>query len=211
KTAAAIVKHRDENGPFRSRAELKKVKGIGEKCFEQASGFLRIRSAENPLDNTGIHPEQYAFIDSLCSKLQMDLSALISNPAALDRINVREMTGEGRGVETIRDIINELKAPGRDPRQEFSAFEFNRDVNSMEDLQEEMVLPGIVTNVTAFGAFVDIGVHQDGLVHISQLADRFVSDPSDIVKVSQKVMVRVMEVDLGRKRISLSMKGINQD
>ncbi len=211
KTAEAIVKYRDETGPFKSREELKKVKGVGDKCFEQASGFLRIRSADNPLDNTGIHPEQYGFIDAICDKLGLDLKSLINNPATLDRISIQELASADRGVETIRDIIAELKAPGRDPRQEFTAFEFDRNVNSMDDLEEEMVLPGIVTNVTAFGAFVDIGVHQDGLVHISQLADHFVSSPGDVVKAAQKVKVRVMEVDLQRKRISLSMKGINQD
>ena len=211
KTAEAIVKYRDEKGPFKSREELKKVKGVGDKCFEQASGFLRIRSADNPLDNTGIHPEQYGFIDAICDKLGLDLKSLINNPATLDRISIQELASADRGVETIRDIIAELKAPGRDPRQEFTAFEFDRNVNSMDDLEEEMVLPGIVTNVTAFGAFVDIGVHQDGLVHISQLADHFVSSPGDVVKAAQKVKVRVMEVDLQRKRISLSMKGINQD
>lgn len=210
KTAASIVAHRDALGPFSSRKELKKVKGIGDKCFEQASGFLRIRDGKNFLDNTGIHPEQYSFIDELCKKLSTTVEDLISNPESLAGLSLKEFVQENRGMETLRDIIDELKQPGRDPREEFTLFEFNKDINTMEDLQEEMILPGLITNVTAFGAFVDIGVHQDGLVHISQLADHFVSSPSDVVKVAQKVQVKILEVDLSRKRISCSMKGIDQ-
>jgi len=210
KTAAAIVSYRDANGPFKSREELKKVKGVGSKCYEQASGFLRIRDAKNPLDNTGIHPEQYDFVDLLCRKLSTGLNELIKKPALLKSVSPEDLASENRGVETIRDIIKELEQPGRDPREEFKSFEFADDVHSIEDLKEEMILPGVITNVTAFGAFVDLGVHQDGLIHISQMADHYISNPSEVVKVSQKLMVRILEVDLSRKRISCSLKGINR-
>ena len=210
RTAASIVAHRNEHGPFHSREELKKVKGIGAKCFEQASGFLRIRDGKNPLDNTGIHPEQYDFVDRLCHSLNMDISELLNRPDALKGLSFKEWQDKNRGVETIRDIIAELSQPGRDPRDEFKSFEFDDSVKTMEDLEEGMILPGVVSNVTAFGAFVDIGVHQDGLIHISQLADRFVSDPGEVVKPSQKLMVRILEVDLKRKRISCSLKGVDQ-
>ncbi|MDC7235819.1 MAG: Tex family protein [Spirochaetales bacterium] len=211
RTAAAIVAYRDENGAFKSRNDLKKVKGVGAKCFEQASGFLRIRNGKNPLDNTGIHPEQYPFIKELSTRLGISIDNLLKTPEAVESLPLEQFVEENRGMETLRDIIDELKQPGRDPREEFSFFEFEKDVNSIEDLQEEMILPGIVTNVTAFGAFVDIGVHQDGLVHISQLADRYVSSPSDIVKVAQKVKVKILDVDIPRKRISCSMRGIDQN
>ncbi len=209
KSAASIVAHREINGPFKNRKELLQVKGVGAKAFEQASGFLRIRNGENPLDNTGIHPERYALVARFASDLGVKLSELIHESAGLKNLKWQDYISGDCGKETIQDILNELKQPGRDPRESFSVFEFSEDVETPEDLAEEMVLPGIVTNVTAFGAFVDIGVHQDGLVHISQLADRFVNDPSEIVKVGQKVEVRVLEVDLKRKRISLSMKGLN--
>ncbi|QEN07584.1 RNA-binding transcriptional accessory protein [Oceanispirochaeta crateris] len=211
KTAAAIVAYRDEHGPFKSREEIKKVKGVGQKCFEQASGFLRIKDSKNPLDNTAIHPEQYAFVDSLCSRVNKSLSELIADPKILKSLSLGELTSENRGVETIRDIIKELEQPGRDPREDFKNFEFSEDVHTIDDLKEEMILPGVITNVTAFGAFVDLGVHQDGLIHISQMADHYISNPSEVVKVSQKLMVRILEVDLDRKRISCSIKGINRD
>ncbi|MDA3955385.1 Tex family protein [Oceanispirochaeta sp.] len=211
KTAAAIVAYRDEKGPFKSREEIKKVKGVGNKCFEQASGFLRIRDAANPLDNTGIHPEQYPFVDTLCKRVNRSLADLIDDPAILKSLSLGELTSEERGVETIRDIIKELEQPGRDPRQEFKSFEFSDEVHSIEDLKEEMILPGIITNVTAFGAFVDLGVHQDGLIHISQMSDHYISNPSDVMKVAQKLMVRILEVDQSRKRISCSLKGIDRD
>ena len=210
RTAAAVVAHRNEHGPFRSREELKKVKGIGAKCFEQASGFLRIRDGKNPLDNTGIHPEQYSFIDSLCRSLKLDIREIIGRSDALENLSLSEWQDSQRGVETIRDIIAELSQPGRDPREEFKSFEFDDSVKTMDDLEEGMVLPGVISNVTAFGAFVDLGVHQDGLIHISQMADRFVSDPAEVVKPSQKLMVRILEVDVKRKRISCSLKGVDQ-
>ena len=206
KSAASIVAHREMNGPFRNRKELLKVKGVGAKAFEQASGFLRIRNGENPLDNTGIHPERYALVARFARDLGVKLSEMLHESEELKNLKWQDYLSDDCGKETIQDILRELKQPGRDPRESFSVFEFSEDVEKPEDLSEEMVLPGIVTNVTAFGAFVDIGVHQDGLVHISQLADRFVKDPSEIVKVGQKVEVRVLEVDLKRKRISLSMK-----
>ncbi|OQY35068.1 MAG: RNA-binding transcriptional accessory protein [Spirochaetaceae bacterium 4572_59] len=209
KSATAIVAHREVNGPFKNRKELLKVKGIGAKAFEQASGFLRIRNGENPLDNTGIHPERYALVARFALDLGIKLSDMIHAPDELKRLTLNDYISEGCGSETIKDIVNELRQPGRDPRESFSVFEYAEGVETPEDLVEEMVLPGIVTNVTAFGAFVDIGVHQDGLVHISELADRFVKDSSEIVKVGQKVQARVLAVDLNRKRISLSMKGMN--
>ena len=208
KTATAIVAHREKNGPFKNRKELLKVSGIGEKAYEQASGFLRIRNGDNPLDNTGIHPERYALVGRFARDLGVKLAELTGHPENLDGLKIRDYITEDCGKETIRDILVELKQPGRDPRESFTVFEFAENVEKPEDLAEEMVLPGIVTNVTAFGAFVDIGVHQDGLVHISELADRFVNDPSEIVKVGQKVQTRVLSVDLKRKRIALSMKGM---
>jgi len=210
KTASAIIAYRDDHGPFKSREEIKNVKGIGNKCYEQASGFLRIRDAVNPLDNTAIHPEQYEFVDLLCGKLNTDLNNLIEKPALLRSLSPEDFVSENRGVETIRDILRELEQPGRDPREVFKNFEFSDSVHHIEDLKEEMILPGVITNVTAFGAFVDLGVHQDGLIHISQMADHFISNPSEVVKVSQKLMVRILEVDLERKRISCSLKGIDQ-
>ncbi len=208
KTAGAIVAYREENGPFQSRKELLKVPGIGKKAFEQASGFLRIREGKDPLDNTGIHPERYALVGQMARDLGLKVAELTSHPDSLRGIDIQKYLNEDCGRETIQDILNELKQPGRDPRESFAVFEFAQGVEHPEDLEEEMVLPGIVTNVTAFGAFVDIGVHQDGLVHISELADRFVKDPSEVVKVGQKVQARVISVDLKRKRIALSMKGL---
>ena len=208
KTAGAIVTYREENGPFQSRKELLKVPGVGKKAFEQASGFLRIRKGKDPLDNTGIHPERYALVGRIARDLGLKVADLTSSPDSLKNVDVSRYLSEDCGKETIQDILNELKQPGRDPRESFTVFEFAQGVEHPEDLAEEMVLPGIVTNVTAFGAFVDIGVHQDGLVHISELADRFVRDPSEIVKVGQKVQARVLSVDLQRKRIALSMKGL---
>jgi len=209
KSASSIREYREKNGPFRNRKELLKVKGIGAKAFEQAAGFLRIRNGDNPLDATGIHPERYGLLDRIARNLEVSLKTLAAEPDLLEKMDWSGYMNEGFGKETVRDIIAELRQPGRDPRESFSVFEFAEGVEHPEDLVEEMVLPGIVTNVTAFGAFVDVGVHQDGLVHISELADHFVRDPSDVVKVGQKVSVRVLTVDLERKRIALSMKGLD--
>jgi uncharacterized protein len=206
KLAASIVRHRDENGPFRSREVLKKVSGLGPKAFEQAAGFLRIRGGENPLDGSAVHPESYEIVESMACDLSVSVEELMGDPALQRRIDPEKYVSEKAGLPTLEDILSELSKPGRDPRQEFEVFSFTPGVEKMENLRPGMKLSGVVTNVTAFGAFVDVGVHQDGLVHISQLADRFVRDPAEVVRVHQKVEVTVLEVDLDRKRISLSMK-----
>ncbi len=204
--AANILQHRNANGPFRSREELKKVPRLGPKAFEQAAGFLRIRDSENPLDASAVHPESYAVVDRMVKDLGCGVKDLMQDPALRQRVNLSKYVTETVGLPTLNDIMAELAKPGRDPRQKFEAFSFQEGVNKLEDLKPGMKLPGIVTNVTAFGAFVDIGVHQDGLVHVSQLADRFVKNPAEVVKVHQKVMVTVVEVDLERKRVALSMR-----
>lgn len=204
--AANIVTYRNENGPFKSRAELKKVPRLGEKAFEQAAGFLRIREGEQPLDGSAVHPERYELVDRMAKDLNCSVNDLMRDAGLRQKIQLPKYVTEAVGLPTLNDILGELAKPGRDPRQKFEVFSFQSGVEKMEDLKPGMKLPGIVTNVTAFGAFVDIGVHQDGLVHVSQLADRFVKDPAEVVKVSQKVMVTVTEVDLPRKRIALSMK-----
>ncbi len=205
-TAANIVEYRNANGPFKSRRELLKVKGLGAKTFEQAAGFLRIRGGDNPLDASAVHPERYAVVEKMASDLGTDVATLLRDPSTRAKIDLKKYVDGELGMPTLKDIMQELGKPGRDPREKFEAFSFAEGVNKIEDLQEGMRLPGIVTNVTAFGAFVDIGVHQDGLVHISELSDTFVKDPHDVVKPQQKVNVCVMEVDLARKRIGLSMK-----
>jgi uncharacterized protein len=204
--AGSIVNYRNENGPFKSRAELKKVPRLGEKAFEQAAGFLRIRDGAHPLDASAVHPESYELVDRMAKDLNCAVSDLLRDAGLRQKIQLPKYVTEAVGLPTLNDILGELAKPGRDPRQKFEVFSFQSGVEKMEDLKPGMKLPGIVTNVTAFGAFVDIGVHQDGLVHVSQLSDRFVKDPSEVVKVSQKVMVTVTEVDLPRKRIALSMK-----
>jgi len=204
--AQSIVTYRNENGPFKSRQDLQKVPRLGPKAFEQAAGFLRIRDGAHPLDASAVHPESYGIVDAMAKDLNADVNALLRDNALRSRIKLEKYVTETVGVPTLKDILEELAKPGRDPRQKFETFAFQDGVEKMEDLKPGMKLPGIVTNVTAFGAFVDIGVHQDGLVHVSQLADKFVKDPAEIVKVQQKVMVTVTEVDLPRKRIALSMK-----
>ncbi len=204
--AENIVAYRNEHGPFQSRAQLKKVPRLGEKAFEQAAGFLRIRSAKNPLDASAVHPERYQLVQTMAKDIGCKVEDFLSAEQLRNRIPLDRYVGEEVGLPTLQDILEELAKPGRDPRKQFEAFSFAEGVEKPEDLREGMRLPGIVTNVTKFGAFVDIGVHQDGLVHISQLADKFVEDPADFVKVNQKVQVMVMEVDLARKRIALSMK-----
>jgi uncharacterized protein len=208
--AANIVTHRNENGPFRSRRELLKVARLGPKAFEQCAGFLRIRDAENPLDASGVHPERYELVDRMAHDLGCDLGGLVRDGGLRARIQPEKYVTETVGLPTLKDILDELAKPGRDPRQKFEVFAFQEGVEKMEDLKAGMKLPGIVTNVTAFGAFVDIGVHQDGLVHVSQLADRFVKDPAEVVKVGQRVYATVTEVDLERKRIALSLRAAPQ-
>ncbi|MBF0337975.1 MAG: RNA-binding transcriptional accessory protein [Nitrospirae bacterium] len=204
--AARIVEYRQSNGPFRCREELKKVSKLGPKAFEQAAGFLRIREAENPLDASAVHPESYKIVYAIADDLKCSVSDLIHNTDISKLVDIRKYVTDTVGVPTLTDILEELAKPGRDPRQQFEAIRFLDDVKAIEDVKPGMKLPGIITNITAFGVFVDIGVHQDGLVHISQLADRFVKNPTDVVKVHQKVSVTVLEVDVKRKRISLSMK-----
>ncbi len=207
KMAENIIQYRKENGPFTSRAQLKKVKGLGPKAFEQSAGFLRIRGAKNPLDASAVHPESYEAVKKMASDLGTTIAKLMEDSALRKSIDLNRYVTDSIGIPTLKDILDELEKPGRDPREAFEVFSFDDSVHHPEDLKIGMQLPGIVTNVTKFGAFVDVGVHQDGLVHISQLADRFVSDPNEVVKVGQKVNVIVTEVDLARKRIALSMKG----
>ncbi|MDD4555144.1 MAG: Tex family protein [Bacteroidales bacterium] len=206
--AKNIISYRDESGPFRSRTDFRKVARFGDKAFEQAAGFLRIHDAENPLDRSAVHPESYHIVDRMVRTLNCTLTDLITNAELRGKIHPEDFVDERVGLPTLNDIMAELAKPGRDPRQQFEIFEFDKTVHSINDLKKGMILPGIVTNITNFGAFVDIGVHQDGLVHVSQLADRFVRDPNDVVKLNQKVMVEVLDVDPARKRIQLSMKGV---
>ncbi len=204
--AANIVARRNEKGPFASRSELLEVSRLGPKAFEQAAGFLRIRDAANPLDASAVHPESYAVVEKMAADLGVTVADLVREPALRKKIRLESYVTEKFGLPTLNDIMTELAKPGRDPRQKFETFSFDAGVHKPEDLRPGMKLPGIVTNVTAFGAFVDIGVHQDGLVHVSQLSDNFVKDPAEVVKPQQKVTVTVVEVDLPRKRIALSMK-----
>ncbi|MDA3798269.1 MAG: Tex family protein [Kiritimatiellae bacterium] len=205
--ALNIVNYRNENGPFKSRKEIKKVSKLGEKTFEQCAGFLRIISAENPLDSSGVHPESYSIVQQMAKDKGVEIKDLIGeNNEITKSIDLKQYVTDQIGLPTLNDIIKELAKPGRDPRKKFEAFAYEETVQKMEDLTPGMKLPGIVTNVTNFGAFVDIGVHQDGLVHISEIADHYVSNPADILKVHQKVEVTVMEIDQKRKRISLSLK-----
>ena len=205
--AQAIVDYRNKNGPFTSRESLKKVPRLGPKAFEQAAGFLRIRGGDHPLDASAVHPESYGVVEAIAKDLGHPLERLVGDASIACRIDLQRYLSDKVGLPTLNDIIEELARPGRDPRREFELFQFAEGINKIQDLAAGMKLPGVVTNVTDFGAFVDVGVHQDGLVHISQLADRFVRNPSEIVKVQQQVWVTVVEVDLERKRISLSMKG----
>ncbi len=206
KLAENIVAHRDENGPFRKRSQLKKVPRVGPKAFEQAAGFLRIRDGDDPLDASAVHPESYDIVRQMASDLNCAVEDLMTRPDLRAEIDLDLYVTDTAGLPTLTDILEELAKPGRDPRESFEVFSFAEGINEIKDLVEGMKLPGIVTNVVNFGAFVDVGVHQDGLVHISQLADKFVKDPSTIVKVGQHVTVTVMEVDIDRHRIGLSMK-----
>lgn len=204
--AKNIVMQRDSNGPFRSRKELLKVPRLGPKAFEQAAGFLRIRDGKNPLDSSAVHPESYPVVEQFARDLGCSVKDLMENDELRKKLRPENYISEKVGLATLKDIMTELAKPGRDPRDKFEAFSFAEQVTSIEDVKPGMRLPGIVTNVTKFGAFVDIGVHQDGLVHISQLADRFVKDPAEVVKPQQKVMATVLDVDIDRKRISLSLR-----
>jgi uncharacterized protein len=207
--AQNIVDYRAENGPFKSRRELMSVKRMGAKAFEQSAGFLRIRNAENPLDSSAVHPESYHIVEQMAKDAICDVRELITNEAKRKEIRLEKYVTPVTGLPTLKDIMEELAKPGRDPRSKIKEFKF-ADVHSIEDLKEGMVVPGIVTNITKFGAFVDIGVKQDGLVHISNMADKYISDPSKVVKLHQHVMVKVIAVDTERRRIQLSMKGIKE-
>ena len=206
--AQNIVDYRKENGAFTSRAQLKKVPRLGPAAYQQCAGFLRIPNAKNPLDNSAVHPESYHVVELMAKDQHCTVSELIGNKTVREQIDIKKYVTAEKGLPTLTDIMKELEKPGRDPREQIEEFEFDPSVQSVEDLREGMELPGIVTNITNFGAFVDIGVHQDGLVHVSQLANRYVSDPTQVVHLHQHVRVRVIGVDLRRQRISLSMKGI---
>ncbi len=202
-----IVRHREENGPFASRKALMKVHRLGAKAFEQAAGFLRVGGASHPLDSSAVHPESYPIVEAMANDLGCSIQELMENEGIRKKISKEKYVTETVGLPTLTDILKELAKPGRDPRDQFENIAFKNGIEKIEDLEPGMTLPGVITNVVAFGAFVDMGVHQDGLVHVSQMADRFVKNPNDVVKVYQKVNVRVLNVDLKRKRISLSMKG----
>jgi len=204
--AQNVVAYRDANGPFATRRELGKVPRLGPRAFEQAAGFLRIRGGDTPLDASAVHPESYHAVTAMATDQGCSPGDLMHDAELRGRIDLKSYVTEKIGLPTLRDIMAELAKPGRDPREQFEAFSFTEGIAGIEDVKPGMTLTGVVTNVTAFGAFVDIGVHQDGLVHISQLADRFVRDPAEVVKVLQKVTVTVLSVDVARKRISLSMK-----
>ena len=206
--AQNIVNYRKENGAFTSRAQLKKVPRLGPSAYQQCAGFLRIPDAKNPLDNSAVHPESYAVVEQMAKDCHCTVSDLINKKELREKIDIHHYVTEEVGLHTLTDIMQELEKPGRDPREQIEEFEFDASVQTVEDLREGMELPGIVTNITNFGAFVDIGVHQDGLVHVSQLADRYVSDPTQVVHLHQHVRVRVIGIDLRRNRISLSMKGM---
>jgi len=205
RTALNIVAYRDEHGKFRSRTQLNKVPGIGAKTFEQAAGFLRIRDGENPLDRTAVHPESYPVVEQIAQSLNTPIADLIQKPELLSKVDAKQLSA---GTFTVSDILEELRKPGRDPRDQFIAPSFSESVREFADVQPDMVLEGVVTNVTKFGAFVDIGVHQDGLVHISELSNRFIKEPSEAVKAGQIVKVKVLNVDLKSRRIALSMKAL---
>ncbi len=207
--AQNIIDYRSEKGPFKSRKELLNVKRMGAKAFEQSAGFLRIRNADNPLDSSAVHPESYHIVEKMSADLGCDIRELISNETKRKEIKLEKYITPATGLPTLKDIMEELSKPGRDPRSKIKEFSF-ADIHTMEDLVPGMIVPGIVTNVTKFGAFVDIGIKQDGLVHISNLSNSYVSDPSKVVKLNQHVMVKVLDVDIDRKRIQLSMKGIDK-
>ncbi|MGA1842446.1 MAG: Tex family protein [bacterium] len=208
KLANQIVAHREEKGAFKDRRKLLNISGFGSKAFEQSAGFLRIRDGDQPLDNSAVHPESYPIVEEMCRDLNVDIRELIGNQALIEKIDLERFITEKAGMPTLLDIVEEMKKPGRDPRQDIKRPKFRSDVLNMEDLKPGMVLEGVITNLTQFGAFVDIGVHQDGLVHISKMGKKFVKDPSKVCEIGEVVRVKVISVDLERKRISLSMKDV---
>jgi uncharacterized protein len=204
--ARKVVAHRDQHGPFRSRHAVLKVSGLGPRAYEQAAGFLRVRGGEHPLDASAVHPERYGIVERMAADLGVKVAQLVGNAGMVQTIDLRRYLAGDVGEPTLRDILAELQKPGRDPRKSFEPPKFRDDVRTLDDLRQGMSLEGVVTNVTPFGAFVDVGVHQDGLVHVSQLSERFVRDPHEAVAVGQRLQVRVLEVDLKRRRISLSAR-----
>jgi uncharacterized protein len=206
--AQNIVDYRAEHGAFSSRKELLKVPKLGPKAFEQAAGFLRVSGSKQPLDNSAVHPESYPIVEKMAKDQQCTVAELMEKKELREKIDIRQYVTEKTGLPTLQDIMQELDKPGRDPRQQLTIFEFSKDVKELEDVQVGMVLPGIITNITNFGCFVDVGVHTKGLVHISELADHFVKDPAEEVQLHQHVTVRVIGIDLQLGRMQLSMKGI---
>ena len=208
KLAQKIVEFRNEHGPFDARKDVLKVAGLGPKAFEQAAGFLRVRGGSQPLDASAVHPESYPVVEAMAGGLGCTVAELMQDEKLRKKIDLKKYATDTVGMPTLQDIMAELARPGRDPRDQFEAFSFADGISRMEDVQPGMRLPGIITNITNFGAFVDIGVHQDGLVHISELADKFVKNAADAVKLHQKVTVTVLEVDMKRKRIALSLRSV---
>lgn len=203
-----IIAYREETGGFTNRKQLLNVPRLGNKAYEQCAGFLRIHNGENPLDQSAVHPESYHIVEKMAKKLNVKVKDLIGNKNLIAQINAKDFVENDFGIETVNDILSELEKPGRDPRKTFEAFEFDKNIRTINDLRIGMVLNGIVTNITAFGAFINIGVHQDGLVHISQMCDRYIKDPNEVVHLNQKVRVMVSDVDVSRNRISLTMRNI---
>jgi uncharacterized protein len=207
--AQNIVDYRAEHGPFKTRRELMKVPRMGEKAFEQSAGFLRIQGGKNPLDNSAVHPESYTVVESMAKDLSCSVEDLVTNKTLKKQLKLEKYMTEKVGMPTLLDIMEELDKPGRDPRETIKVFSFDPTIKTIIDLKEGLVLPGIITNITNFGCFVDIGIKENGLVHISELADRFITDPTQIVSIHQHVKVKVLSVDMLRKRVQLSMKGLN--
>jgi uncharacterized protein len=207
--AQNIVDYRAENGPFKTRRELLKVPRMGEKAFEQSAGFLRIQGGKNPLDNSAVHPESYTVVENMAKDLSCSVEDLVINKALKKQLKLEKYMTEKVGMPTLLDILEELDKPGRDPRETIQVFSFDPTIKTIEDLKEGIVLPGVVTNITNFGCFVDIGIKENGLVHISEMADRFITDPTQIVSIHQHVKVKVLTIDMLRKRVQLSMKGLN--
>lgn len=209
--ATNIVHYRAENGPFKSRSDLKRVPRLGEKAFEQCAGFLRIQGGENPLDNSAVHPERYAIVRQMAKDLNCSIEDLIRDKGLKQQLDLKKYMSQSVGMPTLQDIMKELDKPGRDPRNKIEEFSFNQDIHTLEDVQEGMVLPGIVTNITNFGCFVDIGIKENGLVHISEMSDHFINNPAEVVSIHQHIQVRILQVDKKNKRIQLSMKGIKNE
>jgi len=208
--AQNIVDYRNKHGAFPSRDAVKAVPRFGPKAYEQAAGFLRVSISKNPLDKSAVHPESYHIVEKMARSLDVSVADLMADKTLREKINIRDFVTETAGLPTLKDIMEELDKPGRDPREKFGVFQFTEGINTITDLKEGMVLPGIVTNITAFGAFVDVGVHQDGLVHKSKIKKEFVRDPADHLKLNQRIKVKVENVDLDRKRIQFTMIGVEQ-